>query len=404
MKRYRYVIVGGSSAGIAAARAIRSCDATGEILLVHGERCPPYKRTQLSKQLSEGFPGKTLSLYPQEWYSENRIELLQGTRALSLAPSSREVFLDSGDVVGYESLLLSTGAQPIKLDIPGSNHVHYLRSLDEAVMIADTLLGIRSAVSIGFGVQGVEIADQFAAAGSETTLIGRQERIMDGYLDAEASRRLEARISASGVRLLRGVTVREVRRQGGSHRIMTEGAEAAAQMVSASVGAAPLLDLAASAGIPLAANGGGMKVDGRMETEIEGVYAAGDAAAPLPGASWGLWHAAEASGMTAGVNMAGGDFHPEQKPFRMKCEAFGGYLFSLNYCGASLDEAAQAVVLRNSPNLYLKVWEREGRSIAAILDAYPNPGQTRVKAIGKQLQRLIWGGTETRDITEALGV
>ena len=102
--------------------------------------------------------------------------------------------------------------------------------------------------------------------------------------------------------------------------------------------------------------------------------------------------------------MAGEDLRPEPMPRRLKCEAFGGYLFSLNYRNASSDERTETKVLRKTPTLYLRVWEREGRSAGAILDVCPNPGQSQVKPMGKLLERLLLEGTRAEDIPDALGI
>ena len=165
---------------------------------------------------------------------------------------------------------------------------------------------------------------------------------MAGHLDLEASQRLENRIREAGIRVQRWGKILEVQRRTRGYRVIAEEGEIDTEMVSASVGATAMTDLAASAKIPLQDDEPhGMKVGPDMKTEVEGIYAAGDCAAPLPGASWGLWHSAEDAGMTAGINMAGGDSRPAPKPRRLKCEAFGGYLFSLNYRSVSSDERAE---------------------------------------------------------------
>ncbi|HVO37487.1 MAG TPA: NAD(P)/FAD-dependent oxidoreductase [Spirochaetia bacterium] len=404
MKHYRYVIVGASIAGLSAVQGIRSRDPRGEILVVHGESRLPYKRTQLSKQIARGFSGDQLAIHPPDWYSANGIELLRGTRAISLQPSSRELALSTEDVVGYETLLIATGASPVALAIPGTQHLEYLRDIVQAEAIMRRLKEVDEAVSIGFGVQGVELADQFASAGIATTLLGCNDRLMSNCLDAETGRRLEDRAVAAGVRVVRWGKVREIRREGRRYEVVAEEGEIETGMAAASVGAVPVVDIAVSAGLPVEEGGqGGVIVQTDMRTGVEGIFAAGDAAAPLPGASWGLWHSAEASGMTAGVNMAGGDLRPDPKPFRLKCEAFGGWLFSLNYARVSADEQAEPCLLRNSPDLYLRVWEREGRTVGALLDLYPRPDPPRTKALGKQLERLIGEGAGAGDILRALG-
>jgi NAD(P)H-nitrite reductase large subunit len=405
VKRYPYVIIGASICGLSAVHGIRSRDARGRILLVHGEKRLPYRRTQLSKRLAQGFSGDELAIHPREWYPENGIELLPGTRAISIQPSSREVALSTNEVVEYEALLIATGALPVSLTIPGSGHLRYLRDIDQAEQIMRRLEEVRSAVSIGFGVQGVELADQLASAGVETTLLGCEDRLMDGHLDAEASSRLEERTVAAGVKVLRRRKVLEIRPEGRAYGVVTDQGEVETGMATASVGAAPAAGVATSAGLPVDDGGhGGVRVQRDMRTVVDGIFAAGDAAAPLRGASWGLWHAAEAAGMTAGINMAGGDAQSEPRPFRLKCEAFGGWLFSLNYAGAASDERAEPRVLRHAPALYLKVWEREGRVVGAVVDAYPRPEQSRAKALGKKLERLIGEGTKARDLVDALEI
>ena len=405
VKRYSYVIVGASIAGLSAAGAIRARDPAGPVLLIHGEDRLPYKRTQLSKQLFQGFSRDGFAVHPLEWYLTNRIELLQGTRAVRIEPSPREVFLSSGEVVGYQSLLIATGAEPATLAVAGSEHLTYLRWIHQAEAMALRAREATKAVSIGFGVQGVEIADQFAARGITTSLVGRSNRLMDGHLDDEASHRLERRIRAAGVEVLLLGSIREVQRDAGGCRVLAEEGELEAGIIAASVGARSAGDLADSGGLPREKGGRNGVVVGRdMKTGIEGVYAAGDAAAPLPGASWGLWHSAEAAGAIAGINMAGGDARPEPRPYRLKCEAFGGYLFSLNYSGVSSDPVSESRVLRCTPSLYLRVWEREGRSVGALLDIYPNPGKSAVKTMGKQLEGLILEGVPARGIPEALGI
>ncbi len=405
VKRYSYVIVGASIAGLSAAGAIRSRDPAGSVLLIHGEDRLPYKRTQLSKQLFQGFSRDGLAVHPTEWYLTNRIELLQGTRAVRIEPSPREVFLSTGEVVGYQSLLIATGAEPATLAVAGSEHLTYLRWIHEAEAIALGAREVAKAVSIGFGVQGVELADQFAAQGITTSLVGHSKRLMDGHLDDEASHRLERRIRAAGVDVRLMGNIREVQRDARSCRLLAEEGELEAGIVAVSVGARSATDLADSGGLPREKGKRNGVIVGRdMKTGIEGIYAAGDAAAPLPGASWGLWHSAEGAGAIAGINMAGGDAHPEPRPYRLKCEAFGGYLFSLNYSGVTSDPVAESRVLRCTPSLYLRVWEREGHSVGAVLDIYPNPGQSRVKTLGKQLEGLILEGVPAEGLPEVLGI
>ena len=405
MRRFPYVIVGASIAGLSAVQAIRSHDPSGEILLINDEQGLPYKRTSLSKRLAKGFTAGEVALFPEEWYAKMRVALLQGTKAVSLDPSDHEMALDTEEVVGYDNLLLATGAVPARLHVPGSEHLLYLRRIDQAQTLVQLLRDARHAVSIGFGILGIELADQFAAAGVETTLMGDREQLMGNYLDLTASRRLESRVTSRGVAIARCGQIAEVQRKNRELRIVAHDMEEQAQLAAVSVGAVPVTELAALAGIPLEDHiPRGIRVDRSMRTGVEGIFAAGDAAAPLPGASWGLWHSSEAAGMIAGANMAGEENRLEPRPYRLKCEAFGGYMFSMNYRAASQDDQAQKKVLLDTPAMYLAVWERAGHSTAAVLDLSSNPGRERSRILGKQLERSLLEGIKAEDVPQAVGM
>ena len=285
MRRFPYVIVGASIAGLSAVRAIRSRDPSGGILLIHGEQGLPYKRTQLSKRIARGFTAQEIAMFPEAWYTETNVELLRA-KAVSLDPSARELALDTGEIVGYDNLLLATGAAPIRLAIPGTEYLLYLRRIDQAETLTQVLKDTRQAVSIGFGVLGIKLADQFRAAGVETTIVGDRECLMKDYLDLTASRRLESRITSFGVAVIRCSGIAEVQRSDQDYWIVAPGMEKHAQLVTVAVGASPVTELAALAGIPLADDvHRGIRVDRSMRAGIEGIFAAGDAASPLPGAS-----------------------------------------------------------------------------------------------------------------------
>jgi NAD(P)H-nitrite reductase large subunit len=405
MRRFQYVVVGASIAGLSAVQAIRSRDLSGEILLIHGEDGLPYKRTELSKRIVKGITAQDAAIFPESWYTERRVQLLRGARAISLDPSGRELALDNEEVVGYDSLLLATGAAPKRLGIPGSEHLHCLRSMDEAGVLTRSLKEAQQAISIGFGVLGVELADQFQTAGAQTVLMGDHDRLMGDHLDLAASRRLESRMTSSGVQVVRCGGIVEIQRKGGEYRVIAPAVEKRAQLVTVSVGASPATELATLAGIPLADDvHRGIKVDRSMRTGVEGIFAAGDVASPLPAASWGLWHSAEAAGAIAGVNMAGAKHGPDPRPYRLKCEVFGGYTFSMNYLAASADDQAQRKVLLDTPSTYVAVWEREGRSIAAVLDLASSPGREATRLVSRRLESSLLDGVSANDIRQALSL
>ena len=403
MRRFQYVVVGASIAGLSAVQAIRSRDPCGNILLIHGEEGLPYKRTELSKRIAKGITAQDAAIFPESWYTERRVQLLRGVRAVSLDPSDRELALDTEEVVGYDSLLLATGAAPKRFSVPGSEHLHCLRSIDEAGVLTRSLKETQQAISVGFGVLGVEIADQFLTAGVQTILMGDSDRLMSDHLDLTASRRLESRMTSCGVQVVRCGGIVEIKRKRGEYCVIAPTVEKRAQLVTVSVGASPLTELAALAGIPREDDvHRGIKVDRSMRTGVEGIFAAGDVASPLPAASWGLWHSSEAAGVIAGLNMAGAEHGPDPRPYRLKCEVFGGYTFSMNFLAASGDDRAQKKVLLNTPDTYLAVWERTGRSIAAVLDLSSNPGRETTRLVSKRLESSLLDGVSASDIQKTL--
>ena len=108
--------------------------------------------------------------------------------------------------------------------------------------------------------------------------------------------------------------------------------------------------------------------------------------------------------MIAGTNMAGEEYRPEPRPYRLKCEVFGGYIFSMNYFAASVDDQAQKKVLFDTPAIYLAVWERAAHSIAAALDLPSDPGRERIRLLGKKLERSLLEGVRAKDVLQALGI
>lgn len=134
-RRENFVIVGASLAGASAARTLREEGFEGRLRLIGAETHHPYIRPPLSKDYLSGKADRaSVFVQAEEWYADNDVEFLPGTRAIGLDPAARLLTLEGGDTVDYDRLLLTTGSSPRRLTIPGADldGVHYLRTIDDS--------------------------------------------------------------------------------------------------------------------------------------------------------------------------------------------------------------------------------------------------------------------------------
>jgi nitrite reductase/ring-hydroxylating ferredoxin subunit len=166
------VILGGGAAGFAAAEMLRQQDYRGSIVMFSNEAAAPVDRPNLSKDyLAGSAPEDWLPLRPDDFYVEAKIDLRLNTEVTSIDTKARQVVTSGGDIVPYDRLLLATGAEPVRLPIPGADqpHVHVLRSLADSRAIIALADGARRAVVIGASFIGLEAAASLRARNIEVT-------------------------------------------------------------------------------------------------------------------------------------------------------------------------------------------------------------------------------------------
>lgn len=312
---YKYVLVGGGLASAQAVQGIRETDPKGSILLVSAEKRLPYHRPPLTKGLLLG-KKKPADVFckPEEFYEKNLVRILQGTRATRMDPCARVVFLDDGTQVRFDRLLLATGSRARILSLPGAGlpGIRTIRTLDDSLGLLDALDQVRKAVVVGGGYIGAETASALAQKGVETTLVFPESRILERLVDAELGEYLYRLFESKGVRILTGRKPLAFVGQDKVEAVLTDRDERlAADLVVLGVGAALNDELAKEAGLA-PGQAGGVRVDSRLRTSAEGIYAAGDIAEyPDPTFQKPLrlehWDTAFRQGLTAGRNMAGRD-------------------------------------------------------------------------------------------------
>jgi 3-phenylpropionate/trans-cinnamate dioxygenase ferredoxin reductase subunit len=275
------VIVGAGLAGAKAAETLRAEGFDGRLLLLGEEAERPYERPPLSKDYLRGEADRdSLHVHPQDFYATHEIELRTTTRVGSITPSSRQLELTSGERIGYDRLLLATGAAPRRLRVPGAElaGVRYLRTRQDADGLATAAARAAHVVVVGTGWIGSEAAASLRQLGRQVTLVGPDPAPLARVLGPEIAGVYRDLHADHGVRLALGTRVAGFRGHGRVEAVVTDdGATIEGDLVLVGTGAAPRTELAEAAGLPVR---DGLLVNERLEAVgAAGVYAAGDLAA-----------------------------------------------------------------------------------------------------------------------------
>jgi NADPH-dependent 2,4-dienoyl-CoA reductase/sulfur reductase-like enzyme/nitrite reductase/ring-hydroxylating ferredoxin subunit len=303
----RIVIVGGGAAGFAAAEMLRRQEYRGSIVMLSSEAAAPVDRPNLSKDyLAGSAPEDWLPLRPDDFYAGSAIDLHLDSEVASIDTKARAVVLAGGETVAYDRLLLATGAEPVRLPIPGADqpHVHVLRALADCRAIIASADGARRAIVIGASFIGLEAAAALRARDIEVHVVGLEQRPMERVLGPAMGDLVRALHEEHGVIFHLGDTVTSI---DGKRATLKSGGVIEADVVVVGVGVRPRLALAEKAGLAIDR---GVTVDANLETSVPGIYAAGDIAR-WPDSHSGEnirvehWVVAERQGQTAARNMLG---------------------------------------------------------------------------------------------------
>ncbi|MEO2003107.1 MAG: FAD/NAD(P)-binding oxidoreductase [Candidatus Poribacteria bacterium] len=322
MDRVKYLLVGGGLASACAAESIRERDADGTVTMIGRETYVPYHRPPLSKgYLVEGdWEPSDFSHHDEEWYGQHNVQFKGGVTATAVDVDLRQVSLSSGDSVQYERLLIATGAEVIRLDVPGAHldGIHYLRSIPDAHALIAAAKGASRVVVVGGGFIGLELASSFRRLDLDVTLVYMEDQLWPKSLPPEVSEWLASHYRDQGVHLLPEAQVAAIQGDGSASSVaLTSGDELAADLVALGVGVRPAVGLVEGTAL---AGVNGITTNSRLESEVPGVYAAGDVAwyeDVVFGKHRRVEHTdtARGHGTVAGANMAGADDEYAEVPY-----------------------------------------------------------------------------------------
>jgi len=300
------VIIGAGAAGGAAAEMLRREGYDGPVTLIGADESLPYDRPNLSKDyLAGNAPEEWIPLRPPEFYREQKIDALTNTTVTSIDPKAKQLTLSDGRSLGYGALLLATGAQPVHLTIPGADlpHVFYLRTLTDSRRIIEKAKDARRAVVIGSSFIGLEVAWSLRERKLEVAVIGRDSVPLAKVLGTEMGNLVCATHEAHGVKFHFGRTTAAIRDR---YVELDDGTKLDCDLVVVGIGVRPNTHLAEQAGI---AADNGVLVNEFLETNVPGIFAAGDIARwPDPRAGRirvEHWVVAQRQGQTAARNILG---------------------------------------------------------------------------------------------------
>jgi NAD(P)H-nitrite reductase large subunit len=305
---FNYVLIGSGPAGIAAVEVIRSQDRRGRILIISDEASGYYSRPGLAYYLTGEIPEDSLYPFTQKDFQRLDVQRLH-TRVLRIQTGSRCLELGNGQSVGYERLLIATGASAALLDVEGldAEGVVKLDNLDDARRILKLARKARSAVVTGGGITALEVVEGLIANRVKVHYFLRGDRYWSGVLDETESRIVERRLKEEGVQIHYHTELSSIlTNRGKVVGICTkDGRQISCSIVGIAIGIRPRKELAAAAGLEVDR---GILVDEYMQTSDPNIFAAGDVAQvfdPFTGKSLldSLWTPAREQGRAAGWSM-----------------------------------------------------------------------------------------------------
>ena len=375
MNTSKYLILGGGMvAGYAAKQLVESGLKPRELTIVSADSSIPYERPPLSKGFLAGKDTEaSIFISTDDFYRAHEIEVRLNCVVSSVDPTRKAVRLHSGEEIGFEKLIVATGARVRTLDVPGSDlaDVYYLRTLEDSKRIRRMAESAKQAVVIGGGFIAMEVTSVLTQKGIGTTMVLPEDRIWKRFFTAEMSRFFEEYYTARGVRFAKNTKVVKLNGAGTvDSAVLQSGEIAPCDIVVAGIGVRPVTEPLANSGIEVA---DGVVVNEYLETNQRDIYAAGDVASYYD-VLFGKhrraehWDNAVSQGHHCARILSG-----ERIPF-VHVPYFFSDVFDLSYEFWGDSSGAEEVVERGdlSSRSFSVWWLRQGRLAAAFIMNRPD--------------------------------
>jgi 3-phenylpropionate/trans-cinnamate dioxygenase ferredoxin reductase subunit len=322
-RKVDHLLIGGGLASANCARWLREEGADGSILLVGREPDPPYNRPNCSKGYLRGEEQRSDALFrPDEWWGQQRIELLTRTSVTALDLATRTAKLSNKEEIEFGQALLATGANVRRLNVEGCQleEIHYLRTLGNSDAIRASVADAEQVVLIGGSYIGCEVAASLTMLGKHCTIVMQEGATLERGFGARTGRFFQELLQQHGVTVHGEDELERFEGDARVAKVVTKrGLELPADAVVIGAGVTPDVQLARAAGLALG-DGGGVRCDAQLRTATPGIFAAGDICeydSPIHGAPLRIehWDVAFNHGKTAALNMLGRDTPHETVPY-----------------------------------------------------------------------------------------
>ena len=391
----KVIIIGNGVAGATAAEVIRKKNKDISISVYSDEPYPFYSRIKLPHFLGDEIKQENTYIYNTDWYKEKRIELYSGTKIKKIEPDKKSIVTERDEKVSYDKLLLATGSTNFIPPIKGreKNGFFTLRTIGDVLSIKEYSLNNKKAVLIGGGLLGLEAARGLRVRGLDVTVVEFFPRLLPRQLDEKGAKVLQRLIEKMGINIVLNAQSDEVL---GEDKVaglkLKDGRNVDCNLIIISAGITPRIEIAKEAGISV---NKGIIVNERFETNVKGIYAAGDCA-EFQGRIYGLWTASTEQGTVAGNNIAGVDTVYSGTTPSTTLKIVGIDLTSIGVVnppsptspleGEGKGEGYRELIREDgSDDIYKKLVIKDGKIVGAIL-----LGDTKdVRAVGKLIKNNV---------------